>query len=790
MGIIHPFKAHKRRKLARQGFASARTRRSVLQNDTRHNGPGRRLTLLFLGVLAWSVTTATVLYHRGHSSYDYVVGQKVDRDIYSELPFEYADLEQTELMREQAARQVPLVYKVDEKTIDLALHKIAELKKVVRDAVPQDNIDDQLHPPLTLKAPAEEQSVLVRELHAKNVLQMLTPVLVDEEKVDLLARLVKTTAANGIVSTPITDTFFNDMTSDDSIYLVDLRARRVLREIKTLPTKNDAEKSILEDFTTAYPTTSETTQRGLQFLLGKILEPNITYAPEATAASRQQAANSVKAVRRFVDADTRLLRRGDIVTAEDLVRLRTHTEELQRQYQRQNAVRETIVLAVFLVGLVMAAGVGIRLFELTAFERLSTLGLVTAIGILQVLLSRVVIDVYFMVVGTSVFLVSALPLALGALLLGQLVSVRTAIWVGIFTSLVAGLQHGPSYQLFLAGAFSSFVGAMLVQGACRRHQIFRAGLGIAATAFVVNALFVISNNQPWNTLLPAAGLALANGILTAMAASAIMPLFEYIFGVTTDTSLLELSDLNHPLLRRLQLEAPGTYHHSLQVAMLAEQAATAIGANPLLARVCAYFHDIGKISQADYFTENKTLGRESPHKKLQPRMSSLVILNHVKGGLEMAAKYKLKKVIREAIAQHHGTTLVYYFYRQAIDNKANGDNGAENVGQQDYRYPGPLPVRKETVLISIADSCEAAARSLEKPTPQKIQALVDKIVMQRIQDGQLNRANLTFEELAVAKQTIAKSLTTMLHARVAYPEEKKNAEDQDHKKNGSTKTGE
>ncbi len=206
------------------------------------------------------------------------------------------------------------------------------------------------------------------------------------------------------------------------------------------------------------------------------------------------------------------------------------------------------------------------------------------------------------------------------------------------------------------------------------------------------------------------------------------------------------------------------------VSILAEQAAKAIDANPLLTRVSAYFHDIGKISQAEYFTENAmATGAPDAHSNLQPRMSSLIILNHVKEGLALAASYKLNKTLREAIAQHHGTSLIYYFYQRASEQHAQSGREKALPGQYDYRYPGPLPVSKEVVLIGLADACEAAARALQKPTPQKLQALVGEIISGKLHDGQLDQADLTFQELALARETMVRTLCTMYHGRVSYP---------------------
>jgi putative nucleotidyltransferase with HDIG domain len=205
------------------------------------------------------------------------------------------------------------------------------------------------------------------------------------------------------------------------------------------------------------------------------------------------------------------------------------------------------------------------------------------------------------------------------------------------------------------------------------------------------------------------------------------------------------------------------------VATLAERAAAAIGADALLTRVSAYFHDIGKLAHPEYFAENSQ--GYNPHEGLQPRMSSLVILNHVKEGMDLALAAKLKRPIREAISQHHGTNLVYYFYHRAKTQTDLDQGTAGSVGEHDYRYPGPRPQRKETVLISIADSCEAAVRAMEKPTHQKIQALVDEIILKRIRDHQLDEADLTFAELAKVRDALVRTLGMMYHGRVQYPKD-------------------
>ncbi len=258
----------------------------------------------------------------------------------------------------------------------------------------------------------------------------------------------------------------------------------------------------------------------------------------------------------------------------------------------------------------------------------------------------------------------------------------------------------------------------------------------------------------------------------------VLPILEHLFQITTDISWLEASDLNHPLLRRMTIEAPGTYHHSLVVANLAEAAAEAIGANATLCRVCAYFHDVGKLVKPEYFTENMNFER-NPHDDLAPTMSALIIMAHVKEGVDLALKNKLNLRIIDIIQEHHGTSLVYYFYQRAIQQQEDARAGGKimnmraedipEVQEESFRYGGPKPQTKESAIVSLADIVESASRSVEKPTPQKIEQLVHELIEERIADGQLDECDLTLGEIHVIRERFRFTLMTMLHTRIAYP---------------------
>jgi cyclic-di-AMP phosphodiesterase PgpH len=262
-----------------------------------------------------------------------------------------------------------------------------------------------------------------------------------------------------------------------------------------------------------------------------------------------------------------------------------------------------------------------------------------------------------------------------------------------------------------------------------------------------------------------------NGVWLVIVVVPTLKVFETWFGRLSNFSLLELTDFNQPLLKRMILEAPGTYHHSLVVSNIAEAAADAIGANSLLTRVGSYYHDIGKMDKPEYFAENQILVGNK-HDNIEPSMSRLVILNHVKEGLELARKYKLNPVIHDFITQHHGTSLMYFFYQKALEDTDDGIS----VKEDSYRYPGPKPQTPETAIVLLADSAEAATRSLEDPTPHKIEELVRKIINNKFIDGQLDECNITLKAIEQIAKTFTRVLSAMYHGRVKYPE-KKNGSD-------------
>ncbi|MFA5096009.1 MAG: HDIG domain-containing metalloprotein [Candidatus Omnitrophota bacterium] len=325
---------------------------------------------------------------------------------------------------------------------------------------------------------------------------------------------------------------------------------------------------------------------------------------------------------------------------------------------------------------------------------------------------------------------------------------------------VASFSNYPM-QVILFFLVSGTLSSILVLGARKRNTIIRAGLLIAGLQVLTLILMEhLRIAQPGRyTIL------FLNGIISSIIVLGTLPVFEYLFNTATNISLLELADFHHPLMQRLIQEAPGTYHHSLIVGNLSENAAQAIGANALLSRIGAYYHDIGKLQKPEYFSENQ-FREENKHGELTPTMSKLVIMNHVKEGVELAEKYRLSPPLIDFIQQHHGNSLVYYFYRRALENIEED----EDVKEEGFRYPGPKPDSKETAIVLLADSVEAAGRTLKEPTPAKIEELVHKIINNKFIDGQLDECELTLKDLEKISAVFIRLLCGIYHNRASYPE--------------------
>lgn len=392
----------------------------------------------------------------------------------------------------------------------------------------------------------------------------------------------------------------------------------------------------------------------------------------------------------------------------------------------------------------------------------------------------------------EVFRFFLVPFALAPMLFGVLLGRAVASFAAVYVTLIGCLlvpqQDVLGYMIL--SLVSGMTTVLLAYQLRKRIQLLQAGLAVGAVTLLLGmilgrlniaACFGSDAMGHLQVFLSGGAAAFGTAVMTALLISGLLPIFEGGFQLTTDISWLELSDLNHKLLRQMQLEAPGTFHHSLVVAALAEAAAEKIGANAPMCRVCSYFHDVGKLKKPGYFIENQHGGAENPHDTLTPTMSSLIIIAHVKDGVDLAVKNKLNPRIIDVIQEHHGDSLVYFFYRRAqeqkknemdkVDRRIENPEDLPNVEEKNFRYSGPRPSTRESGIIALADTVESASRALRKPTPAKIKAMVDDLIYAKINDGQLDDCPLTLRELVAVKDSFSSTLRSMLHSRIDYPKE-------------------
>jgi len=428
----------------------------------------------------------------------------------------------------------------------------------------------------------------------------------------------------------------------------------------------------------------------------------------------------------------------------------------------ENYDRQTIPIAAVVVLISLAAAFYIHLYQkriitnhLRALTLLTLFILLLTAAKLGMLLTGQVVWVTITAVTEAVILTIAYDQ-------------RFAIGISLIYVLLACFAAGAiaDINLLLTATAGAFTCCLALREIRTRMKLLEVGTTAAVVVFVTSiALAFLSGGVPVSMVFKKAGYHAGGTFLVGLLMQGLLPLIEKVFRISTSMTLLDYSDANQPLLKRLAMEAPGTFSHSLLVGSIAEAAAEAIGRNGLLCRVGAYYHDIGKINKPSYFTENE-MGSDSKHKELSPAMSQLIIVGHVKDGIEMAREYGLPSVLRQFIETHHGTTLVEYFYDQA---KKQQDSKQSEPSEAEFRYPGPKPRTKEAAIVMLADCIEGAVRSLPEKTPTKIEAVVHNMAMKRLQDGQFDECDLTLRELSQIEASITKTLAAHYHGRVAYP---------------------
>jgi putative nucleotidyltransferase with HDIG domain len=509
------------------------------------------------------------------------------------------------------------------------------------------------------------------------------------------------------------------------------------------------------------------------------LKSNLTFNKDETEDRKMKAREKVNPVYFQVKRGEVILRAGDRVREDHLAIINALRRVQERSHIISILIGMSLLTFLLLASIYQFATKNIRKVTLSQKDMLFfSTALVGTMAILK--LFQMITDVLgtaFLSIPSSSYLY-LFPLAAGAMLVRIVINSEVAIIFSIFVAYFSALMMGNQLSMFIFAFVGSIIGAHKVAQCEQRNIILKAGLIVGAVNVLMIFSYTLLSGSPFKmTLVPDLIFGFLGGILASILVLGITPIVESLFAYTTDIKLLELANMDNLLIKDLILQAPGTYHHSVIVGSLAEAAAKAVSANPLLARVSAYYHDIGKLKKPLYFIENAG-GSENKHDHLTPTMSSLILLSHIKDGLELARENRLGGRIAHIIQQHHGTSLISYFYQKAKDQ------AIEPLNEGDFRYPGPKPQTKEAGLVMLADAVEAASRALSDPNPSRIKSLVQRIISDVFLDGQLEECELTLKDLHKIEDSFTHILTAIFHQRIDYPSpseaaNKRNDEDLD-----------
>lgn len=480
---------------------------------------------------------------------------------------------------------------------------------------------------------------------------------------------------------------------------------------------------------------------------------------EATETAKAKILATVTPVYRTILKGEMIVSKGQVITEEqyDILYLMGYADEV-------NISKIAGSLAIILLVLLGITIIYMRTFCKDKYRDLGYMQILMLTVLVLVILDELILSVTVSPsADISAQIGFLLPSAMGTMLVATLFNPNMAVFFNGIFAIFAGILTG-DVQFVLLSLISGMVGAIGIIRLTERSDLYKTALYIALINVIAIGAWGILNRTIWDVIWVGMLFGILNGVFSAVLTLGLLPLIESMFGVTTSIKLLELSNPNQPLLKKLMLEAPGTYHHSVMVGNLGEAAAEAVGADGLIVRVGAYYHDIGKIKRPYFFTENQFNG-ENPHDKISPTLSALIITSHVKDGVEMATEAKLPPMIIDMIAQHHGNSLISYFYQKAKETD-------EEVREEDYRYEQPKPQIKEAAILMMADTVEAAVRSKTGATPGQIEGFIRTLIKGKLNDGQFDECDLTFKDLDKIAETFGRVINGMYHKRIEYPAEK------------------
>jgi cyclic-di-AMP phosphodiesterase PgpH len=720
----------------------------------------------FVGFCAAAAISIILIGFRYQSIPEYKADQIADRDVRATQDVTYEDRAATKLRRAEAEAGVPILYRLESDLIAEHIKSIAAAFADARSIMAGDTSAAAARFPTSERALFRKLEARVGRVFSVGILPVLLRQRFNPALESRILKILDTVLRDGIVS-------------DRGQFLKDQRSGIVIRD-GLFPLERpltdpyavrdlSLAKEYVRHFNLDFSGLSQQDRTALIQYLETILFPTLVCDRNETDSKRAQAANRVPSVDFQIRRGQTIVRSGEQVTPNAVLQL-----DALRKMQRPGSLIGQFGGYFLLAAILIYSLWRYFVFYQTRHSKIrnqTTLVLVIIVcQLLTVRLATAIADIlfeHFPRFHDPFILYYGIPFAFGALLTTLLVDINLGVLSTVMLAIPVGLFYGDA-NLAAYLIIGSLAGIYSIRQYKERAAILKCGLTIGIVNILCLAGMDALRQTPLNLsdVLDRLILALLSGVLASALASMLLPALEFFFKITTDIRLLELSNLNAPILKRLSVEAPGTYHHSLMVATLAETAAETIGANPLLARVAAYYHDLGKISNPEYFVENQAYGHNR-HEELDPNASCQIISSHVSEGLHLAKGFALPQSISDMIPQHHGTRIMEFFYQKARDL---ADCGAAEVAEVDFRYPGPRPQNREAAIMMMADSVEAASRTLpDEPTPEQIRGMIDRLVDAIVQDNQLNECDITLREIQLVKESFFKILTGIFHHRIDYP---------------------
>ena len=688
---------------------------------------------------------------------DLRAGQVSQNDITAPRTITFIDESRTSELRQRAADTAPRVYEEDSTVEEEVLNKVNVLFDTIKSEreffyfnkinLSESETDEQND---SRVEPDQKQGNTEKNVFGQNEIDNL-----NEDEINEIIKLI-----NSEIDLEISDQNLANLIKLTDSELSELRERATnliqsKLQSRILPSDLTSAREDLRQSAMELDISREK-RLILADLTESVIAANMFLNQEATANRREEAIAEVEAVEKTVRQGEMIVRKGDVVTEADI-------EILERLGLQKSGINYYNISGRILISLILVLLLGFYFYKYQPdiWDDNSKLLLIELLIFIVVVLAKILTLFH------NPFVDYMVPTAMASILLTILIGSDTALITTLFISLLIAPIYDMNFNIVLTSFLAGLIGIFSVSKVKARGDIIRAGLNVSfILVFLIGGLSLLKQNQDWSNLIWSVGGGIINGLLVGVLANGLLPYLEDLFNMTSSVKLLELSNPSQPILKRMLVEAPGTYHHSIIVGNLAETAAEDVGADSLLARAAAYYHDIGKLKRPYFFSDNQ-FGGENPHDKTSPNLSALIIKSHVKDGVELAGENGLPSKITDIIKQHHGTNLISYFYQQALQ-----DNKHDDIEKKDFRYDGPKPQSREAAIIMLADITEAAIRSknFNKNNHDRIEGFVRGLVKDKLIENQLDQSNLTLSDLDTIVKSFVKVLTGIYHQRVEYPE--------------------